>query len=40
MGRGGSGGGVAGEDSPVEVLVVKNSSELETGSVLILCVRT
>lgn len=31
---------VAGEDSPVEVVVVEGSSELGTGSVLILHVRT
>lgn len=31
---------VAGEDSPVEVVAVEDSSELGTGSVLILHVRT
>lgn len=31
---------VAGEDSPVEVVAVEDSSELGTGSVLILRVRT
>lgn len=30
---------VVGEDSPVEVVAMKDSSELETGSVLILHVR-